>query len=76
MKGYYNGVWAGSLRYHDGMFYCHFATPRGGWFVAITTDIRGKWELKAMRDCNGRELRGRGGMISVRYGMGMDMHTL
>ena len=60
MKGYYNGVWAGSLRYHDGMFYCHFATPRGGWFVATTSDIRGKWEVKAMRDCNGRELRGRG----------------
>lgn len=60
MKGYYNGVWAGSLRYYDGMFYCHFATPRGGWFVATTTDIRGKWEVKAMRDCNGRELRGRG----------------
>lgn len=60
MKGYYNGVWAGSLRYHNGTFYCHFATPRGGWFVAKTKDIRGKWDVKAMKDCNGRELRGRG----------------
>lgn len=60
MKGYYNGVWAGSLRYHQGTFYCHFATPRGGWFVATTTDIRGKWEVQAMKDANGRELRGRG----------------
>lgn len=60
MKGYYNGVWAGSLRLHNGKFYCHFATPRGGWFVATTTDIRGKWEVKAMKDSNGRELRGRG----------------
>ena len=60
MKGYYNGVWAGSLRYHQGTFYCHFATPRGGWFVATTTDIRGKWEVQAMKDANGKELRGRG----------------
>ena len=60
MNGYYNGIWAGSLRYHDGTFYCHFATPKGGWFVARTDDIRGRWEVEAMRDCNGRELRGGG----------------
>jgi beta-xylosidase len=60
MKGYFNGIWAGSLRYHQGVFYCHFATPRGGWFVATTKDIRGKWDVQAMKDSNGRELRGRG----------------
>lgn len=60
MKGYYNGIWAGSLRHHDGLFYCHFTTPRGGWFVATIKDIRGKWEVKAMKDRNGQELRGRG----------------
>lgn len=60
MKGYYNGIWAGSLRYHDGVFYCHFATPKGGWFVARTDDIRGKWKVEAMRDANGKQLRGSG----------------
>lgn len=60
MKGYYNGIWAGSLRYHQGMFYCHFATPQGGWFVATTKDIYGKWKVQAMKDGNGKELRGRG----------------
>lgn len=60
MNGYYHGIWAGSLRHHDGTFYCHFATPKGGWFVARTDDIRGKWQVEAMRDCNGKELRGGG----------------
>lgn len=60
MNGYYHGIWAGSLRYHNGLFYCHFATPKGGWFVAWTEDIRGKWQVEAMRDCAGKELRGAG----------------
>jgi Beta-xylosidase len=60
MKGYYNGIWAGSLRFHNGMFYCHFTTPRGGWFVATTNDIRGKWNVQAMKDRNDNELRGKG----------------
>ncbi len=60
MKGYYNGIWAGSLRYHNNKFYCHFATPRGGWFVATTDDIRGKWHVEPMKDSEGKELRGRG----------------
>lgn len=60
MNGYYHGIWAGSLRYHDDTFYCHFTTPKGGWFVARTDDIRGKWQVEAMRDSRGRELRGPG----------------
>lgn len=60
MNGYYHGIWAGSLRYRDGIFYCHFATPKGGWFVARTDDIRGKWQVEAMRDSAGQELRGAG----------------
>lgn len=60
MKGYYYGIWAGSLRFHDNTFYCHFTTPRGGWFVAKTNDIRGKWKVIAMKDSDGRELRGYG----------------
>ena len=60
MNGYYHGIWAGSLRYRDGTFYCHFATPKGGWFVARAGDIRGPWQVEAMRDSNGEELRGAG----------------
>lgn len=60
MNGYYNGIWAGSLRYHAGTFYCHFTTPKGGWFVARTDDIRGRWKVEAMRDSRGKELRGPG----------------
>ena len=60
MNGYYNGIWAGSLRFHDGIFYCHFTTPKGGWFVATTDDIRGKWTVTVMTDSNGKELRGGG----------------
>jgi beta-xylosidase len=60
MNGYYYGIWAGSLRYHDGLFYCHFCTPRGGWFVATAKDIRGKWHVQAMKDSHGKELRGGG----------------
>lgn len=60
MKGYFIGIWAGSLRYHNGTFYCHFTTPRGGWFVATTKDIRGKWNVSFMKDSTGRELKGSG----------------
>jgi beta-xylosidase len=28
MKGYDQGIYAGSLRYHDNKFYCHFTTKR------------------------------------------------
>lgn len=60
MKGYYHGIWAGSLRLHDGVYYCHFTTPKGGWFVACAEDIRGPWTVEAMTDSEGRELRGAG----------------
>lgn len=60
MKGYYNGIWAGSLREHNGTYYCHFTTPKGGWFVATADDLYGKWNVEVMKDSNGRELRGGG----------------
>lgn len=60
MKDYYNGIWAGSLREHNGTYYCHFTTPKGGWFVATADDLYGKWNVEVMKDSNGRELRGGG----------------
>ena len=37
------GVWAVSLRYHEGRFYCLIPFPDEGIFVAETEDIYGKW---------------------------------
>jgi len=39
------GVWAPSLRYHNGKFYCLIPFPDEGIFVAETTDPYGKWSL-------------------------------
>lgn len=36
------GVWAPSIRYHNGMFYVYFATPDEGIFVSTTDDPYGK----------------------------------
>jgi beta-xylosidase len=39
-----NGVWAPSLRYHDGAFYVYFGDPDRGIFMVKTRDIRGSWD--------------------------------
>lgn len=43
MKGYAEGTWAPSLRYHNGEFYLFVCTPRDGLFMWHTKDPRGKW---------------------------------
>ncbi|MFR5772328.1 MAG: glycoside hydrolase 43 family protein [Lachnospirales bacterium] len=43
------GVWAPSIRYHNGMFYVYFATPDEGIFVSTTDDPYGKWNLKLVK---------------------------
>jgi beta-xylosidase len=37
------GVWAPSIRYHDGTFYVCFPMPDEGIFMTTTTDPFGKW---------------------------------
>ena len=37
------GVWAPSIRYHDGKFWVFFSTPDEGIFMSFTADPRGKW---------------------------------
>ncbi len=37
------GVWAPSIRYHDGMFYCLIPFPDEGIFVSETDDPFGDW---------------------------------
>lgn len=37
------GVWAPSIRYHDGKFWVFFSTPDEGIFMSFTDDPLGKW---------------------------------
>ncbi|WP_029232653.1 glycoside hydrolase family 43 protein [Butyrivibrio sp. VCB2006] len=38
------GVWAPSIRYHDGMFYIYYGMPDEGYYVVRTRNPLGKWE--------------------------------
>jgi beta-xylosidase len=40
---YAGGVWAPSIRFHDGRFYVYFATPDEGIFMATATRAEGPW---------------------------------
>jgi beta-xylosidase len=39
------GLWAPSIRYHNGLFYVYFCTPHEGLFMASTNDPAGRWNL-------------------------------
>jgi beta-xylosidase len=43
MRGYAEGTWAPSLRYHDGEFYLFVCTPKDGLFMWHTKDPAGRW---------------------------------
>ena len=60
MKGYNQGVYAGSLRYHNNKFYCHFTTMKNGWFVGIADRAEGPWTVSQMTDMEGKPLNGYG----------------
>lgn len=38
------GVWAPSIRFHDGMFYIYYGMPDEGYYVVRTKDPLGVWE--------------------------------
>jgi beta-xylosidase len=40
---YAGGVWAPSIRHHNGLFYVYWATPDEGIFMSSTTNPAGKW---------------------------------
>lgn len=44
MDRYARGVWAGSIRYHDGRFYIFFGTPDEGFFSTSAPSPEGPWE--------------------------------
>lgn len=43
MKGYGEGTWAPTLRYHDGKFYLYVCTPHEGLFLWTARDPAGPW---------------------------------
>ena len=43
MDRYGRGIWAGSLRYHDGRFYMCFGTPDEGIFLTSAKSPEGPW---------------------------------
>ena len=49
-----NGVWAPSIRYHNGEFYIYYGDPDYGIFMSKTKDPFGKWEpLTLVRQASG-----------------------
>ncbi len=44
---YGKGVWAPSIRKHDGLFYVYFPTPNEGIFVTTAAKITGPWSEPA-----------------------------
>ena len=60
MKGYDQGVYAGSLRFHDNKFYCHFTTKKNGWWMAVSDRPEGPWKVLQMTDMEGHPLNGFG----------------
>jgi beta-xylosidase len=45
---YAGGVWAPSIRFHNGLFYVYWATPGEGIFMSTATDPAGKWAEPVM----------------------------
>lgn len=56
MGRYGRGVYAGSIRHHEGVFYVHFSSFDEGIYVATATDPKGPWKVQPMRDGKGRPL--------------------
>lgn len=43
MDRYARGIWAGSIRFHNGLFFIHFGCPDEGMFVTTAKRIEGPW---------------------------------
>jgi beta-xylosidase len=60
MSAYNQGVYAGSLRFHNNKYYCHFTTRNSGWYVATSDRAEGPWKVSQMKDMEGHALNGYG----------------
>ena len=49
MKGYAEGTWAPSLRYHAGQFHLYVCTPHDGLFLFRARDPRGPWSMTTVK---------------------------
>lgn len=44
MNRYGRGIWAGTLRHHNGRFYLFFGAPEEGFFMTSAPKAEGPWE--------------------------------
>ncbi|WP_201783386.1 family 43 glycosylhydrolase, partial [Hymenobacter sp. AT01-02] len=44
MNRYGRGIWAGTIRHHNGRFYIYFGTPEEGYFMTSAPRPAGPWE--------------------------------
>ena len=44
MNRYGKGIWAGSIRYHDGKYWVYFGTPDEGFFMSTAKNAAGPWQ--------------------------------
>jgi len=57
MNRYNEGVYAPSLRYHNGKFYVYVNFLTDGMFVCTAENAAGPWHTQRLLDKNGKELR-------------------
>ena len=64
---YGKGVWAPSIRKHDGLFYVYFPTPTEGIFMSTADKIAGPWSAPAivMAQVQVSKIRARFGMTTA-----------
>jgi len=59
MNHYNSGVYAPSIRYHNGKFWVYVTTwASGGLYFATATDPAGPWAIQVMKDKNGDAIDG------------------
>jgi beta-xylosidase len=74
------GIWAGSIRYHDGRFWVYFGTPDGGIYVATASRPEKAWSSpKAViaaagwdDPCPFWDDDGKGYLVATRFGADAD----
>jgi beta-xylosidase len=56
MNRYGEGIYAPSIRYHDGLFYVYVNLHSDGMYFATAKDPAGKWDYKPLKDKYGKPL--------------------
>jgi beta-xylosidase len=77
------GIWAGSIRFHNGRFFVYFGTPDEGIFMSSSVDPAGHWEpLKRVipeagwdDPCPFWDDDGKGYLVTTRYRTDPITHT-